>query len=112
MGTLPEHRVLVSLAEYGYEDTWMSFPLRVISSSFRKSVVVGFLITGAGAVWSFLAPDHMNYVFAPGMWIVYAVSGGVHGYSSSVYLPSISVWYTLGGLLDVCMYSGLAFAVL
>ena len=90
----------------------MNFPKTVMSSSLEKSVIAGFLITGVGAVWSLLAPDRINYLFAPGMWTVYVLSGGVHGYSSGVYLPSVAVWYVLGGIINLLLYSGLAFAVI
>lgn len=46
------------------------------------------------------------------MMIVYVVSGGVHGYSSGVYLPSLPIWYALGGLINAFIYSVVAFLVL
>lgn len=46
------------------------------------------------------------------MIIVYALSGGVHGDSSGVHLPSLHAWYALGALVDVFLYSLLALGVL
>jgi len=46
------------------------------------------------------------------MLTVYVVTGGVHGYSSGVYLPSLPVWYALGGTIDLLLYSLAAFSVM
>jgi hypothetical protein len=73
---------------------------------------MGVALTLAAAGFSFLFPNTPNYVFLPGMIVVYALSGGVHGYSSGVYLPTLPVWYALGGLLNVTIYSSLLFAIL
>jgi hypothetical protein len=39
------------------------------------------------------------------MMLVYVVAGGVHGDSSGVHLPSLRVWYALGGIIDLLIYS-------
>ncbi|MGA2374888.1 MAG: hypothetical protein ABSF72_05175 [Candidatus Sulfotelmatobacter sp.] len=73
---------------------------------------MGVVLTLAAAAFSFLFPNVPNYVFLPGLFVVYALSGGVHGYASGVYLPALPVWYALGGLVNATIYSGLLFAIL
>ena len=84
----------------------------IFRSTFGKAIVAGVALTIAAAIFSFLFPNTPNYVFLPGIMVVYAVSGGVHGYASGVYLPSLPVWYALGGLVNVAIYSLLVFVVL
>ncbi len=83
-----------------------------LQSPRRKAILVGIALTLGGAGFSLLFPNAPNYVFLPGMMIVYVASGGVHGFSSGVYLPSLPAWYALGGLLNVIIYSLIAFMVL
>ena len=104
--------MLVFVEEFGCEDDWVTEMREgIFNTPLRRSVVCGLLITLAGAVWSIATPDHMNYIFMPGMLTIYAVSGGVHGYSSGVHLPSLVVWYVLGGITNLFIYSGLAFLI-
>jgi hypothetical protein len=83
----------------------------IFRSTFGKAVLSSVALTLAAAAFSFLFPNTSNYVFSPGVIIVYVLSGGVHGYSSGVYLPSLPVWYALGGLVDVTIYSLLLFPI-
>jgi hypothetical protein len=83
-----------------------------LQSPLRKAIFVGIALTLGGAGFSLLFPNAANYMFLPGMIIVYVVSGGVHGFSSGVYLPSLPAWYALGGLVNVIIYSVIAFLVL
>jgi uncharacterized membrane protein YhdT len=80
-------------------------------SPLRKAILVGIPLSVAGIGFSLLFPNAPNPLALPGMTIIYLVSGGVHGYSSGVYLPSLPVWYTLGGIVNAVIYSALAFAV-
>lgn len=73
-------------------------------SSLKISLLAGVCITVVGGSLSFIFPT-LAYVLSPGMLVVYILSGGVHGYSSGVYLPSLPVWYALGGLIDVVLFS-------
>jgi hypothetical protein len=82
-----------------------------LRSPVRKAILVGVTLTLAGAGFSLLFPNAPNYLFLPGIMIIYVVSGGVHGYSSGVYLPSLPVWYTLGGIVNALIYSALALVV-
>jgi ABC-type cobalamin transport system permease subunit len=82
-----------------------------LRSPLRKAILVGVALAIAGAGFSLLFPSAPNYLFLPGMMIIYVVSGGVHGYSTGVYLPSLAVWYTLGGIVNALIYSALAFVV-
>jgi hypothetical protein len=81
-----------------------------LQSNLRNAILVGVTVTAAGAAFSLALPNTTNYLFLPGMMLVYVASGGVHGYSSGVYLPSIAVWYSLGTAVNVVLYSLLAFA--
>jgi len=81
-------------------------------STLGKTLFIGIAATVAGATFSLIFPNTVNYAFLPGMMVVYVVSGGVHGYDSGVYLPRLPLWYALGGFVDVAIYAGLAFAVL
>ncbi len=81
-------------------------------STLGKAILIGIALAAAGAAFSLIFPNVPNYPFLPGIMTVYIVSGGVHGYASGVYLPSLPVWYTLGGLVNALLYSVLAFAVL
>jgi hypothetical protein len=83
----------------------------ILRSNFGKAVLASVALTLAAGAFSFLFPNTSNYVFSPGMIVVYVLSGGVHGYSSGVYLPSLPVWYALGGVLDVTIYSLLLFPI-
>jgi hypothetical protein len=83
----------------------------ILRSTFGKAVLASVALTLAAAAFSFLFPNTSNYVFSPGMIVVYVLSGGVHGYSSGVYLPSLPIWYALGGLVDVTIYSLLLFPI-
>jgi hypothetical protein len=78
----------------------------------RKAIIIGIIVTVAGAIFSLAFPKTTNYVFLPGIMVVYILSGGVHGYSSGVYLPPLPVWYALGGFIDALIYSLLAFVAL
>jgi hypothetical protein len=78
----------------------------------RKAIIIGITVTVAGAIFFLAFPNTTNYVFLPGMMIVYVLSGGVHGYSSGVYLPPLPLWYALGGFIDALIYSLLAFVTL
>ena len=78
----------------------------------RKAIIIGITVTVAGAIFSIAFPNTTNYLFLPGMMIVYVLSGGVHGYSSGVYLPPLLVWYALGGFINALIYSLLAFLTL
>ncbi len=74
-------------------------------SSLQIALVGGACITLVGIALSLIFPS-LTYLFAPGMLIVYVVSGGVHGYASGVYLPSsLRAWYAIGGLVDVLLYA-------
>jgi hypothetical protein len=83
-----------------------------LQPSLRTALLVGIALTLGGAGFSLLLPNAPNYVFLPGMMIVYVASGGVHGFSSGVYLPGLTAWYALGGLLNVIIYSVITFMVL
>jgi|CZKJ01.1.fsa_nt_gi hypothetical protein len=84
----------------------------IFRSILGKATLIGIALTLAAAAFSLLFPNTVNYVFLPGMVVVYALSGGVHGYSSGVYLPSLLIWYVLGGLVNITIYSLLLFAVI
>ena len=58
-----------------------------------------------GAVFSLVLPNTPNYLLLPGVLVVYLVTGGVHGDSGGVNLPSLTVWYALGGTVDLLIYS-------
>jgi hypothetical protein len=73
---------------------------------------LGAIITIVGAIFSLALPNTTNYLLLPGILAVYVVTGGVHGYSSGVYLPSVPVWYALGGTIDLLLYSLAAFWVM
>ncbi len=73
---------------------------------------MGIIVTLSSGAFSAAFPQTSNYVFLPGMMVVYIASGGVHGYASGVYLPSLPLWYTLGAVVNVLVYSGLAFLIL
>ena len=81
-------------------------------STLRKAILVGVVLTVLAGAFSLLFPNAPNYLFLPGMMLVYVVTGGVHGYASGVYLPSLPLWYALGGLADAAIYSTLVFMVL
>ena len=83
-----------------------------LQPSLRKALLVSIALALGGAGFSLLFPNVPNYVFLPGMMIVYVASGGVHGFSSGLYLPSLPAWYALGGLLNVIIYSAITFMVL
>ena len=82
-----------------------------LRSPLQKAILVGIALTVAEAGFSLLFPNAPNYLFLPGIMIIYIISGGVHGYASGVYLPSLPVWYALGGIVDAVIYSALAFVV-
>ena len=84
----------------------------VLRSIVWKAILVAATLTLVGTGFSILFPNATNYLLFPGMMIVYFLSGGVHGYSSGVYLPSLPVWYTLGGLINTLIYSVVVFWVL
>jgi hypothetical protein len=84
----------------------------ILQSPLGKSILVGVAVTLAGAVFSLLFPNVQNYLLLPGIMIVFALSGGVHGYSTGVYLPSLPVWYALGGVINVVIYSVVIFLIL
>ena len=69
-------------------------------------------ITIVGAVYSLVLPNTPNYLFLPGMMAVYVLTGGVHGDSTGVHLPSLPVWYFLGGMVNILFYPLLAFVML
>ena len=77
-----------------------------------KAILIGIATTFIAATISFALPNAPNYLLLPGMMVVYVVSGGVHGDSRGVHLPSLPVWYALGGTVDVIIYSLLAFLAL
>ena len=72
-----------------------------------KAIVIGVAITGIGAIYSIVLPSATNYLFLPGMMVVYVLTGGVHG----DHLPSLPVWYALGGIVNIFLYSLLAFVM-
>ena len=78
----------------------------------RTAILIAIALTLVGAGFSLLFPRATNYLLFPGMVIVYVLSGGVHGDSTGVHLPSLRVWYALGSLVDVSLYSLLALLVL
>lgn len=84
----------------------------ILQFRLRSAILIAVALTVTGAGFSLIYPNATNYLFLPGMMIVYFVSGGVHGYSSGVYLPGLLGWYILGGLVNVFIYSAIAFAVL
>jgi hydrogenase/urease accessory protein HupE len=88
----------------------VEFSKMTLRSPLQKAILVGIALTVAGAGFS-LFPNAPNYLFLPGIMIIYVVSGGVHGYASGVHLPSLPVWYTLGGIVNAVIYSALAFVV-
>jgi hypothetical protein len=77
-----------------------------------RAILLGAIVTGVGAIFPFALPNTTNYLLLPGILTVYAMTGGVHGYSSGVYLPSVPVWYALGGTIDLLLYSLAAFWVM
>ena len=80
---------------------------RTLRTVLQKAIFIGIAV-----VFSFALPSVPNYIFLPGMMVVYVLSGSVHGFSSGVYLPSLPVRYALGGIVIVFIYSVLAFAAL
>jgi|HubBroStandDraft_6_1064221.scaffolds.fasta_scaffold551568_2 hypothetical protein len=87
-------------------------PKMILQPPIRKAVLVGTIMTIAGAVFSFALPNTPNYLLLPGMLAVYMATGGVHGDSSGMHLPSLPVWYALGGVIDLLIYALGAFWVL
>ena len=81
-------------------------------SSVGKAILIGIIITTVGAVVSLAFPNSPNYLLLPGILLVYVASGGVHGDSRGVHLPSLTVWYALGGIIDLFVYSLMAFLAL
>ncbi len=77
----------------------------ILRSSFGKAMLASMALTLIAGTFSLLFPKADNYVFLPGMMVVYFLSGGVHGDSSGVHLPSLPVWYALGSLTNVIIYS-------
>ena len=77
-------------------------------SLLQKAIFMGIGITVVSGAFTIAMLNVSNYVFLPGMMVVYLVSGGVHGYASGVYLPSLSRWYALGFSVNVLIYSTLA----
>jgi hypothetical protein len=76
-----------------------------------RAAIIGLIVTLGSGLFSVIRPEASNYLFLPGMMVVYVASGGVHGYSSGVYLPTLPVWYALGGIVNLILYTGIAFAV-
>ena len=85
---------------------------RTLRTVLQKAIFIGIAVTIASAVFSFALPSVPNYIFLPGMMVVYVLSGSVHGFSSGVYLPTLPVRHALGGIVIVFIYSVLAFAAL
>ncbi len=78
-------------------------------SSVGKAILIGIIITAVGAVVSLAFTNSSNYLLLPGVLMVYVATGGVHGDSRGVHLPSLPVWYALGGIIDLFVYSLVAF---
>ena len=77
-----------------------------------KALFIGMALTVVGAIYSMVFPNATNYLFLPGMMVVYVLAGGVHGDSTGVHLPSLLVWYVIGGIVNVAIYFLLAFVLL
>jgi hypothetical protein len=51
-------------------------PKMILQPPIRKAVLVGTIMTIAGAVFSFALPNTPNYLLLPGMLAVYMATGG------------------------------------
>ena len=79
--------------------------------STKKALLAGLILTAVGGALAVLLPNKVTYLYLPGTLMVYAFSGGVHGYSSGVYLPSLPVWYALAAPVNILFYALLLFPI-
>ncbi len=80
-------------------------------AKYRWELCAGIVITLVGAALALMLPRSTTYLYLPGILVVYALSGGVHGYDSGVYLPSLPVWYLLAAPINIAFYAFITFAV-
>jgi hypothetical protein len=80
--------------------------------SAKKALLAGLILTTVGGALAVLLPEKVTYLYLPGTFIVYALSGGVHGYSSGVYLPSLLAWYALAAPVNILFYALLLFPII
>jgi hypothetical protein len=80
--------------------------------STKKALLVGLILTTVGGALAVMFSEKVTYLYMPGMLTVYALSGGVHGYSSGVYLPRLPVWYALAAPVNISFYTLLLFPII
>jgi hypothetical protein len=73
--------------------------------STKKTLLAGMILTAVGVALAVLLPEKVTYLYLPGTLMVYALSGGAHGHSSGVYLPSLPVWYALAAPVNILFHA-------